>query len=347
MAKANGGQLCVQMNGKKENEEAPYPEIDGWFVQQYNPLWPGEAHYIKVEKILFQGESEYQSMMVFQSSAYGKVFVLDGLLQLTEKDECAYQEMITHLPLCSVPNPKKILLIGGGDGGILRELSRHASVEEIHICEIDQMLIDVYKRFFPDIAVGYEDPRVKIHLGDGIEFLKSVPKGTYDVIILDSFDPISHVYSITASPVFEFAANALRPGGVMCTQAESWWHSSIVVEDLIADCRQIFKGSVEYAWTTVPTYSRHDLPLPFALSPHHSQKNLKTIYRDGVIGFMLCSTAGPSVDFKNPINPIESKKDVGVAKRPIKFYNSEVHKAAFVLPSFAKRVTVSKPLSDL
>ncbi|KDO69717.1 hypothetical protein CISIN_1g0378072mg, partial [Citrus sinensis] len=102
----------------------------------------GQAHFLEVEKIIFQGKSEYQNMMVFQSSSYGKVFVLDGALQLTEKDECAYQEMITHLPLCSIPNPKKVLLIGGGDGGILREISRHASVEQIHICEIDTMLIN-------------------------------------------------------------------------------------------------------------------------------------------------------------------------------------------------------------
>ncbi|BAT79537.1 hypothetical protein VIGAN_02244200, partial [Vigna angularis var. angularis] len=92
-----------------------HPQIPGWF-SEYSPLWPGQAHFFKVEKIYFQGKSKYQDMLVFQSSTYGKVFVLDGALQLTEKDECAYQEMMTHLPLCSIPNPKKVLLIGGGDG---------------------------------------------------------------------------------------------------------------------------------------------------------------------------------------------------------------------------------------
>ncbi|PON93361.1 Polyamine biosynthesis domain, conserved site [Trema orientale] len=257
------------------------PNIPGWFAEDC-PIWPGEAHFLKVEKILFEGKSEYQSMMVFQSSAYGKVFVLDGALQLTEKDECAYQEMMTHLPLCSIPNPKKVLLIGGGDGGILREISRHSSVEHIDICEIDTMLINVYKEFFPQIAVGYEDSRVKLHVIDGTVFLKSVSGGTYDAIIVDAFDPIRPDHELHKTPFLELVAKALRPGGVLCIQAESLWFN-------------------------------------------------------GVIGFLLCSKEGPNdVDFRNPINPIDPNESYGVAKAPLKFYNSEVHSASFCLPSFLK-----------
>ncbi|PQM40957.1 spermidine synthase [Prunus yedoensis var. nudiflora] len=102
--------------------------IPGWF-SEISPMWPGEAHSLKIEKILFQGKSDYQDVMVFQSSTYGKVLVLDGVIQLTERDECAYQEMITHLPLSSIPNPTKVLVIGGGDGGVLREVARYSSVE--------------------------------------------------------------------------------------------------------------------------------------------------------------------------------------------------------------------------
>nr|GEV85051.1 spermine synthase-like [Tanacetum cinerariifolium] len=112
-----------------------------------NPMWPGEAHSLEVEKILFKEKSEYQEVLVFESTSYGKVLVLDGILQLTEKDECAYQEMIAHLPLCSIESPKKVLVLGGGDGGVLREVSRHSSVESIDICEIDKMVIDA--RAFP------------------------------------------------------------------------------------------------------------------------------------------------------------------------------------------------------
>ncbi|OAY34570.1 spermidine synthase [Manihot esculenta] len=299
----------------KSNNDYISSVIPGWF-SEISPMWPGEAHSLKVEKILFQGKSDYQNVMVFQSSTYGKVLVLDGVIQLTQRDECAYQEMITHLPLCSIPNPKKVLVIGGGDGGVLREVARHSSVEQIDICEIDKMVVDVSKEFFPDVAVGYVDPRVTLHVGDGVAFLKDVPAGTYDAIIVDSSDPIGPAQELFEKPFFESVAKALRPGGVVCTQAESIWLHMHIIEDIVANCRQIFKGSVNYAWTTVPTYP------------------------SGVIGFMLCSTEGPPVDFKHPVNAIDAYD--GKSTTPLKFYNSEIHTAAFCLPSFAKKVIDSK-----
>ncbi|KAK2990849.1 hypothetical protein RJ640_016167 [Escallonia rubra] len=250
-------------NDKREPEYMS-SVIPGWF-SEISPMWPGEAHSLKVEKILFQGKSDYQDVMVFQSSTYGKVLVLDGVIQLTERDECAYQEMITHLPLCSIPNPKKVLVIGGGDGGVLREVARHSSVEQIDICEIDKMVVDVSKQFFPDVAIGYEDPRVTLHIGDGVAFLKAVPEGTYDAVIVDSSDPIGPAQELFEKPFFA-----------------------------------------------------------------------------GVIGFMLCSTEGPSVDFKNPINSIDANNSCSKSKGPLKFYNSEIHTAAFCLPSFAKKVIDAK-----
>ncbi|XP_024987362.1 spermidine synthase 1 isoform X1 [Cynara cardunculus var. scolymus] len=328
--------------------------IPGWF-SEISPMWPGEAHSLKVEKILFQGKSDYQDVMVFQSATYGKVLVLDGVIQLTERDECAYQEMITHLPLCSIPNPKKVLVIGGGDGGVLREVARHSSVEHIDICEIDKMVVDVSKEYFPDVAVGYEDPRVTLHVGDGVAFLKAAPEGSYDAVIVDSSDPIGippahppppfqnpckmylkkvnlmNLYGNLTSgpaqelfekPFFESVAKALRPGGVVCTQAESIWLHMHIIEDIVVNCRQIFKGSVNYAWTTVPTYP------------------------SGVIGFMLCSTEGPEVDFKNPINPIDAIENQTKSIGPsLKFYNQEIHSAAFCLPSFAKKVIEAKSVN--
>ncbi|XLT88342.1 hypothetical protein HN873_010095, partial [Arachis hypogaea] len=227
--------------------------IQGWF-SEISPMWPGEAHSLKVEKVLFQGKSEYQNVMVFQSSSYGKVLVLDGVIQLTERDECAYQEMITHLPLCSIPNPKKVLVIGGGDGGVLREVSRHSSVEKIDICEIDKMVVDVSKQFFPDVAIGFDDPRVSLHIGDGVAFLKEAPEGTYDAVIVDSSDPIGPAQELFEKPFFELVAKALRPGGVVSTQAESIWLHMDIIEGIVTNCSQTFKGSVNYAWTTVPTY---------------------------------------------------------------------------------------------
>ncbi|CAN1311005.1 Spermidine synthase 2 [Linum perenne] len=289
--------------------------IPGWF-SEISPMWPGEAHSLKVEKILFQGKSDYQNVMVFQSATYGKVLVLDGVIQLTERDECAYQEMITHLPLSSISNPKKVLVIGGGDGGVLREVGRHSSVEQIDICEIDKMVVDVSKQFFPEVAIGYEDPRVHLHIGDGHQCRKS--KSFHLYLSSYHFFTTGPAQELFEKPFFQSVANALRPGGVVCTQAESIWLHMHIIEDIVTNCRQIFKGSVNYAWTTVPTYP------------------------SGVIGFMLCSTEGPAVDFKHPVSSIDMNTDYNKARGPLKFYNSEIHAAAFCLPSFAKKVIESK-----
>lgn len=289
--------------------------IPGWY-SEINSMWRGEAHSLKVEKILFEGKSDYQDVLVFQSEAYGKVLVLDGVIQLTERDECAYQEMITHLPLCSISNPKKVLVIGGGDGGVLREISRHNSVDQIDICEIDKMVVDVSKKFFPQLAVGYDDPRVKLFVGDGAAFLRDVPEGIYDAIIVDSSDPIGPAQQLFEKPFFDLVARALRPGGVLCTQTESLWLHMHTIQDLVKVCRQTFKGSINYAWTSVPTYP------------------------SGVIGLMLCSTDGPAVNFRKPVNPIEKQKCVSNGReahtRPLKYYNSEMHAAAFCLPQFVR-----------
>ncbi|KAF2539247.1 hypothetical protein F2Q68_00021540 [Brassica cretica] len=319
--------------------EPPHPRSSGKrdkAVYFNNPMWPGEAHSLKVEKVLFKDKSDYQEVLVFESATYGKVLVLDGILQLTEKDEFAYQEMIAHLPLCSTPSPKNVLVVGGGDGGVLREISRHSSVEVIDICEIDKMVIDVSKKFFPELAVGFEDPRVQLHIGDdgyrckymvskkffpelavgfedprvqlhigdAVEFLRNSPEGKYDAIIVDSSDPVGPAQALVEKPFFETLARALKPGGVLCNMAESMWLHTHLIEDMISVCRQTFK-TVQYAWSSVPTYP------------------------SGVIGFILCSTDGPAVDFKNPINPIEKLDGAMTYKREMKFYNSDVSKKFF------------------
>lgn len=239
--------------------------------------------------------------------------MLDGIVQLTEKDECAYQEMVTHLPLCSIPSPKSVLVVGGGDGGVLREIARHASVENIDICEIDQLVIDVCKDFFPQLSVGFKDPRVQLHVGDAVDFLRNAPEGKYDAIIVDSSDPIGPAQELVEKPFFQTIARALKPGGVLCNQAESMWLHTHLIQDMLSICRETFKGAVHYAWTSVPTYP------------------------SGVIGFLLCAKEGPAVNFLSPVNPIEKLEGAMEAGREIRFYNSEVHRAAFVLPTFVRR----------
>ncbi|MCL7035354.1 hypothetical protein MKW94_018167 [Papaver nudicaule] len=183
--------------------------VSGWFSEQGS--YSGEAHSMKVENVLFEGKSEYQEILVFESATYGKVLVLDGIVQLTDKDEFAYQEMIVHLPLCSLPSPKRVLVVGGGDGGVLREIARHKSVEVIDICEIDKMVIDVSKKYFPELAIGFEDPRVQLHVGDAIEFLRNASEGIYDAVIVDSSDPVGPAQELVEKPFFCDNSKSITP----------------------------------------------------------------------------------------------------------------------------------------
>ncbi|KAJ0989597.1 hypothetical protein J5N97_007953 [Dioscorea zingiberensis] len=286
-AEGNGGGVSSMVEDGKAGDYIS-SVIPGWFSEM-SPMWPGEAHYLK-------GGADTFSRKITISKCNG-VPVIHSM-----------ERFLSWM----------VLVIGGGDGGVLREVSRYSSVEHIDICEIDEMVVDVSKQFFPKLAVGFEDPRVNLHIGDGVAFLKNVPEGTYDAIIVDSSDPIGPAQELFEKPFFESVARALRPGGVVCTQAESIWLHMHIIEDIVSVCRQIFKGSVNYAWTTVPTYP------------------------SGVIGFMLCSTEGPVVDFQHPVNKIDECDSFNKEKGPLKFYNPEIHSAAFCLPSFAKKIIDSE-----
>mmetsp|Transcript_6151 Transcript_6151/g.22621 ORF Transcript_6151/g.22621 Transcript_6151/m.22621 type:complete len:244 (-) Transcript_6151:2329-3060(-) len=194
----------------------------GWFAE-LSELWPGQAMNLKVKEVLHSERTKFQDLIVFESDAFGRVLVLDGVIQLTERDECAYQEMIAHLPLCALKSaPKKVLVVGGGDGGVLRELSRYDSLEHIDICEIDEGVINAAKKYFPKVACGFEDPRVHVHIADGVAFVKQ-QTAEYDAIIVDSSDPIGPAQALFERPFYTYMHNALKPGGVVCTQGESVW----------------------------------------------------------------------------------------------------------------------------
>ncbi|GAB4823386.1 hypothetical protein N2152v2_010432 [Parachlorella kessleri] len=271
---------------------------------------------LKVSEVLFRGRSDFQDVAVVKTEAFGTVLLLDGVIQCTDRDEFSYQEMITHLPVCALRlPPKKALVVGGGDGGVLRELSRHTSLQEIHIAEIDGMVIDTAKKFFPQMAVGFSDPRVSVHVCDGIKFVQEAAENTYDVIIVDSSDPVGPAEVLYQKPFYDAMYRALKPGGVVCTQAESQWYHLDIIKSLAAMCRSVFLGgSVQYGFTTIPTYP------------------------SGQIGFMICSK---KLEGEDPLDPREARQPVpahleGKGYTPLRYYNPEVHRAAFVLPTFAR-----------
>ncbi|EIW52198.1 saccharopine dehydrogenase [Trametes versicolor FP-101664 SS1] len=271
---------------------------DGWF-REISSQWPGQAMTLKVNRILHVEKSLYQDVLVFESATYGNVLVLDGVIQCTERDEFSYQEMIAHLPLASHPNPKKVLVIGGGDGGVVREVLKHDTVEQVVLCDIDEAVIRVSKQFLPHMSSLLNDPRVTVFVGDGFKFLAD-NTSTYDVIITDSSDPVGPAASLFQKPYFELLRDALTPGGHISTQGECLWIHLALIEDLLKTTRSLFPVS-EYAFTTIPTYP------------------------SGQIGFMVCSKEAGR-DLSKPLRTVPNTR----------YYNSEVHKAAFVLPEFGR-----------
>ncbi|EJC99425.1 spermidine synthase [Fomitiporia mediterranea MF3/22] len=272
--------------------------VDGWF-REISHQWPGQAMTLRVNKILHVEKSKYQDVLVFESATYGNVLVLDGAIQCTERDEYSYQEMIAHLPLASHPNPKKVLVIGGGDGGVVREVLKHESVENVVLCDIDEAVIRVSKQFLPHMSSLLSDPRVTVFIGDGFKYLAD-NTATYDVIITDSSDPAGPAASLFQKPYFQLIHDALTPGGHACSQGECLWIHLPLIHELRNTTKALFP-TVEYAFTTIPTYPA------------------------GQIGFTMgAKEAGR--DLKTPLRNVPN----------CRYYSADVHRAAFVLPEFGR-----------
>lgn len=288
------------------SKEFSHPMIkDGWFAEVSDTMWPGQAMSLRVDRILNAEKTKYQDLLVFKSTDYGNVLVLDGAIQATERDEFAYQEMITHLAMNSHPNPRKVLVIGGGDGGVLREVVKHDSVEEAVLCDIDEGVIANAKKYLPEMSKSFSHPKVKVHIGDGFKFLDEF-KNTFDVIITDSSDPEGPAASLFQKPYFQLLHDALTEDGVITTQAESMWIHLDIIKELKSACKDVFTN-VEYAYTTIPTYPT------------------------GQIGFMVCSK-NSKVDLKKLLRSVSETEE----EKLYKYYSKDIHSAAFVLPNFAK-----------
>lgn len=214
--------------------------------------------------------------------------------------------MISFLPLCCHPNPEKVLIVGGGDGGVAREVSKHPKVKEIVQVEIDAKVIEVSKKYLPFMAVGFDSNKLTLHVGDGFEFMKEHSQ-EFDVIITDSSDPVGPAVSLFQESYFSLMKSALRPGGVVCSQAGTIWNDLDLVSSTLNFCRNQFP-SAAYAYASVPTYP------------------------SGQIGFVIGSL-DREVRFQEPRHVFTREDEESMNLR---YYNSDVHKAAFVLPTFVK-----------
>ena len=285
--------------------------IDNWFHERQPELWGGQAFTLQIKEILYHQKSKFQDVLVFESTNYGKVLVLDGVIQATERDEYSYQEMMAHLPLFAHDNPKKVLVIGGGDGGVLREIARHSCVEEIVICELDEDVINVSKKYLPFMSKGYDDPRVTVHIKDGAQFMKE-NKSYFDIIITDSSDPVGPACVLFETPFYKAMHESLKEGGIICTQGECMWLHVDLIKPLVSSITSVF-DTVEYAYCTIPSYP------------------------SGQIGFIIATKASSGSEEKNkgckvPVRQLEESM-----QKDLRYYTLEIHQASFVLPAFAKR----------
>lgn len=293
---------------------------NGWFSET-DSLLPGQKFSLALQglssqkAILFSDQSDFQSIFVFQSAEHGNVLCLDGVIQLTERDEFSFHEMIAHLPLFSHPDPRNVLIVGGGDGGVLREVCKHDGVQTITMIEIDPMVITVAKQFFSTTtATSFDDKRLTIVHEDAAEFLRRVnssnhenndEKGKYDVIIIDSSEPFGPAESLFTPSFYDQINEALRQGGIVCAQGECIWMQLDYVVDVFACCGDIF-DFVDYATTMVPTYPC------------------------GQMGFLLAGKGRPTC--RTPV-----RKPSQTLQNSLKWYNPAVHRASFVLPHFVER----------
>ena len=194
---------------------------------------------IRVDYQVFSAQSEIQRIDVLESKEFGKILVVDGDLMLTEKDEFVYDEMIVHVPMAVHPQVEKILVIGGGDGGVVRELAKYDTVEQIDVVEADPLLVEVCRKYFPQMACSLNDPRVHIYHEDGLRFIRS-KSDAYDLIIIDSPNPFGAGEGLFTKEFYGNCFNALHEDGIMINQHESPFYKEEAFQ-----CQRMHKRIIE------------------------------------------------------------------------------------------------------
>lgn len=260
----------------------------------------------RVHNVLHRERSEFQDIAIMDTPSFGRMLVLDGIVQTTVNDEFFYHEMIAHVPLMSHPHPERVLVIGGGDGGTVREVIKHQSVRHVDLVEIDGRVIELCREYLPELSHGLDDPRVNIHVADALKYMKEVEAETYDVVIVDSSDPLGPAVGLFKRDFYEDVAKALKADGLMVAQTESPWLTPKVVRDIVDAVGAAFDNGAHLFMTTVPIYSL------------------------GQWSFTVGSK-GPDPRAPRP----DAEQTVPASLR---YYTPDIHRAAFVLPRFVQQL---------
>jgi spermidine synthase len=275
-----------------------------WFAEA---LYKGFRQCHEVRKNLYRGRSPFQRIEVFESACFRRVLALDGIVQTTEGDEFVYHEMMTHLPMLAHGRPERVLIIGGGDGGILEEVLKHATVRRATMVEIDGKVIEVSRRYLKSICAGaFEDARTNLVIGDGAKWVRDTDE-RYDIIIIDRPDPIGPAEILFSSGFYADCKRVLTPRGVLVAQNGVPALQAGELTDALRLFRKLFRHQGAYV-IAVPTY---------------------------VLGFMAITWASELDIAKVPLGLIARR--LGRAKLGrLSYYNPEVHVASFALPGYIK-----------
>jgi spermidine synthase len=274
-------------------------------------LWYSELHTknaklsIRVDRQLYSGRSAFQRIDVFESPEFGRFLTLDGYMMLTEKDEFIYHEMITHPPMAVHPGVRRVLVIGAGDGGVIRELTRYPEVEQIDLVEIDEQVVAVCREFLPKTACRLDDPRVSIHYQDGLKFIRK-REDAYELIIVDSTDPFGPGEGLFTREFYGNCFKALTAGGIMVNQHESPFYPEDLNAMQRAHKRIVASFPISRVYQAhIPTYPSGHWLFGFASKRYHPTGDLR-------------ETAWNARGLKTG------------------YYNTNLHKGAFCLPNYVE-----------
>ena len=285
------------------SEDANTSEMPGWAVEKLH------AHYrqcLEIGTVLYDSQTEHQRLRVFENPRFGRVLMLDGVVQTTEGDEFIYHEMLAHVPILAHGAARRVLIIGGGDGGMAREVLRHASVEHVTMVEIDAGVIEFSKKYLPSLSAGaFDDPRLDLVIADGAEFVATTDR-RFDVAIVDSTDPVGPGEVLFTDTFYGRTRRCLNEGGILVTQNGVPFMQGSELAGTMRAFQALFADAACYI-ASVPTY---------------------------VGGPMAFGWGTDGAARQAPVETLRARyRESGIRTR---YYTPEVHAAAFALPGYVR-----------
>lgn len=270
-----------------------------WYTEKQTPDF---GITCKIKNTLHVEKTEFQDLALIETMQFGRMLVLDGMVQTTIKDEFVYHEMITHVPLNSHPNPKNVLVIGGGDGGAIREIVKHPLVEKATLVEIDRRVVDVSREYLPEISCGLDNPKVTVLFDDGIKHVQD-NLDTYDVIMVDSTEPVGPAVELFSGNFYNSIFKALKADGLFVAQTESPFFNGKLITNCFKEISAVFPLTKLYL-ASIPTYP------------------------SGLWSFTMGSKKYDPENIDSSNLPVY----------PTKYYTTRLHKGAFMLPKFVEEL---------